>query len=169
MRKRRVELEQAVIACAREWRGLDEVTTHIASLEEALDYADAFYARFGDAVDALNEFEAAELTGAGARWVNGSPETSRGAAGLAVPVQGSARHQIIGALAHVARMSEPGYTDAQMEHLLRRSHQTVSSARNWLVEAGWVIDSGKRRMTPSHRAAVVWKLSDAGWHKLKEG
>jgi hypothetical protein len=155
VRRKRIELEQAVIAAAREF------TLHRARMVGERGLANA--------VDALNEFEAAELTGAGARWVNGSPETSRGAAGLAVPVQGTARHQIIGALSHVARMSSPGYTDAQLEHLLNRSHQTVSSARNWLVEAGWVIDSGVRRRTPSKRLAVVWMLSDDAWRKLRDG
>ncbi len=163
MRKRRVELEQAVIATARDcvamcstWNGLGppKVQEYFKRLETALTY--------------LNEHEAAELTGAGARWVEGSPETSRWAAGLAVPVQGSARHHIVGALSHVAELSRPGYTDEQLERRLGSSHQTVSSARNWLVEAGWVVDSGHRRLTRSGRKAVVWTLSEAGWARLTE-
>lgn len=153
MRRKRVELEQAVLTAAREW----------ATRGSAYEFA------LADAVQALNEYEVSEISGGGARWVEGSPETSRGAAGLAWPVQGSTRHQIVGALSHVAHMARPGYTDAQLEHLLRRSHQTVSSARNWLCEAGWVIDSGTRRLTPSKRKAIVWMLSDAAWTKLKEG
>jgi hypothetical protein len=157
MRRKRVELEQAVITAAREWRNSagSTVTAQVVSLIAA--------------VDALYAYEVAELTGAGARWVEGSPETSRGAAGLAVPVQGSARHRIVAALTQVPRLALPGYTDAQLEHVLGGSHQTISSARNWLCEAGWLIDSGVRRLTPSKRPAVVWKLSEAAWDRLREG
>lgn len=142
MRKKRVELEQDVIIAAR-------------TLTSSSGWGS------GDlkaAVKALDKFEAAELTGAGAKYTAGS-DTSQAAAGLAVPVQYSARQQIIKLLAH---LGELGLTDDQMETRLRRSHQTVSSARNWLVEAGWVRDSGQRRKTRSGRMAVVWMLTDTG-------
>jgi hypothetical protein len=37
----------------------------------------------------------------------------------------------------------------------------VSSARNWLVDAGWLRDSSHRRMTRNGRDAIVWELTDA--------
>lgn len=170
MRRKRVELEQAVITAARAYVKADQaMRMEEDELGLTIAAADDAFKHLANVMEELDEFEVAELTGGGARWVNGSPETSRGAAGLAVPVQGSARHKIVAALSHVGRLAHPGYTDAQLEHLLGASHQTTSSARNWLVEAGWVIDSGVRRLTPSKRQAVVWMLSEAGWAKLREG
>jgi hypothetical protein len=72
-------------------------------------------------------------------------------------------------LADTGRLAWPGFTDAQLEFRLNKSHQTVSSARNWLVEAGWVVDSGMRRKTLSGRKATVWMLSPAGHARLREG
>jgi hypothetical protein len=168
VRRKRVELEQAVIACAREWRTLNAKTVTMG-LVEALEYAEAFYARMEVAVDALNEYEAAELTGAGVPYAAGS-DTSHLSATLCIPVQGSARHAIVGLLSNVSELARPGYTDEQLERRLHRPHQTVSSARNWLTNAGWVIDSGVRRKNASStRQAVVWQLSPAGWAKLREG
>lgn len=150
MRKKRVELEQAVIVAAR------EVVRHYFSRfePETNKYTDDLVG----AIETLDEYEAAELTGAGAKYAAGS-DTSQAAAGLASPVQYSVRQQIIKQLAY---LGELGLTDDQMEKRLGRPHQTVSSARNWLVEAGWVRDSGQRRKTRSDRMAVVWTLTDAG-------
>jgi hypothetical protein len=57
-------------------------------------------------------------------------------------------------------------TDDELEQRSGNSHQTISSARNWLVEAGWVQDSGKRRNTRSGRQAVVWELTPAGQRQI---
>lgn len=116
------------------------------------------------AVDALDAYEAAELTGAGARSVRGAPETSAEAAGLAEPLQFSARSRIIRCLLRMG-----GATDDELERQMSNSHQTVSSARNWLVEAGWVRDSGLRRKTRGGRLAVVWELTPAGRQQWKGG
>lgn len=153
MRRKQIELEQAVIAAAHNLR----------------DNKPGCVTEFKDAIDALRAYEAEQVTGAEARWAEGSPETSREAAKLAWPVQKSCRLDIIALLANVPATAHPGYTDAQLEHRLKRSHQTVSSARNWLVQAGWLRDSGVRRFTPSHRKAVVWMLTDAAVRQLKEG
>lgn len=156
MRKKRVELEQAVIAAARTWARSGWPSDPSASAD------------LSHAVIALNEYEAAEITGAGARWVEGSPETSEQAARLAAPIQGSTRHAIIGQLMHLPPMARPGLTDEQLERRLGMKHQTVSSARNWLTEAGWLRDSGIRRRNTSRRPAVVWELTPAAWRRLKE-
>lgn len=162
MRTKRAELEQAVIVAARRWR--DETSApwgaHVsyAHVERVLS----------EAISALNAHEAAELTGSGARWVEGSPETSKEAAALANPVQGSVRRAIVALCAHT-RPPEAGFTDAQLERRLNRTHQTVSSARNWLVNAGWLQDSGRRFPTPSGRMAVVWELTSAAHRQLTEG
>jgi hypothetical protein len=161
MRSKRVELEQAVITAARHWRtpiNGDDAWAESVRQRVGLDLMDA--------VDALDEYGAAEISGGGVPWAKGS-DTSRNSAALAVPLQRSTRHAIVAMLVNVPRMAAPGYTDAQMERRLNKSHQTVSSARNWLVQAGWVIDSGERRPNPSGRPATVWALSTAGQAKLK--
>jgi hypothetical protein len=116
-----------------------------------------------DAVRALDAYEAAPITGAGARYVHGSPETSAAAAGLAAVVQKSARYEVVRFLEHRGR------TDDELESLTGRPHQTISSARNWLVQAGWVQDSGNRHKTRSGRPAVVWVLTRAAYEQLKGG
>lgn len=166
MRKKRAELEQAVIAAARNLNGV-RLEYGRTGEPETYDQFIAALAALGDAIVALDNYEAAELTGEGAPWARGS-ETSRTAASLAVPVQASAREQIIAFLAAVPPMAHPGYTDEQLERRLNRPHQTVSSARNWLVNNGWVRDSGERRPTRNGRMAVVWQLTPAGLAKLKE-
>jgi hypothetical protein len=167
MRKKRVELVETVVIAARHWRQLWATSVTAApGWTEGYAHAEVELAR---AVKALDEYEAANITGAGARWVEGSPATSRAAAGLAAPVQGSTRHEIVGLLATVPLSAQPGYTDDQLERRLNKSHQTISSARNWLVEAGWCRDSGQRRLTMrGRRAAVVWELTPAGHAALQE-
>lgn len=155
MRTKRAELEQAVIVAARAW-------AHRGSPCESQE-GDLL-----DAIFALEGYDAAELTGSGARWVEGSPETSKDAAALANPAQGSVRRAIVALCAHT-RPPEAGFTDAQLERRLNRTHQTVSSARNWLVNAGWLQDSGRRFPTPSGRMAVVWELTAAAHRQLTEG
>lgn len=166
MRKKRVELEQAVIAAARANRRANATYANEGGADNYANQIAAAYA-LDDAIVALDNYEAAELTGEGAPWARGS-ETSRTAASLAVPVQASAREQIIAFLCAVPPMAHPGYTDEQLERRLNRPHQTVSSARNWLVNNGWVRDSGERRPTRNGRMAVVWQLTPAGLAKLKE-
>lgn len=105
-----------------------------------------------------------EVVDSPGRWVEGSPETSAAAA-LSLPNSGSVRKAIIMELAmcHMASfLDTQGLTDEEIERRLRRSHQTCSSARNWLLNAGWIIDSGYRRRTSNRRDAVVWQLSPAG-------
>lgn len=151
MKRKREQLRENVIIAAREdmlsggWR----------------------HQQVHDALKALDDYDAAELTGQGARWVEGSPETSQEAALKAAPLQFSTRSTIIHILA--GEPGHGGYTDEMLEVRMQRKHQTVSSARNWLVEAGWVRDSGLRRKTRSNREAVVWELTPAAWRKWKEG
>lgn len=122
-----------------------------------------------DLSQAVEEYEAAltPVSGADAPWAEGS-DTSRYAAKLAWPTQNSTRLAIVAMLASCPPSAAPGYTDRQLEARLNRSHQTVSSARNWLCLAGWVEDSGERRWT-NKRPAAVWQLTDVARQALKEG
>jgi hypothetical protein len=89
----------------------------------------------------------------------GAPEPSHAAArrmsGLPV---GIVRSRVFVA---VARAAAAGATDDDLERHLQKPHQTVSSARNFLVAEGWLEDSGRTRMTRSGRAATVWVVATA--------
>ena len=52
-----------------------------------------------------------------------------------------------------------GFTDDEIEQILEKSHQSISSARRGLSKNGVVVDSGKRRPTRSGCDAIVWKVN----------
>lgn len=52
-----------------------------------------------------------------------------------------------------------GLTDFDLETATGRSHQSVSAARNALMMAGLVTDSGKTRPNARGNASIVWMLS----------
>lgn len=60
-----------------------------------------------------------------------------------------------------------GLTSHELEERLRKPHETVSPAVNWLVGVGWLRDSGKQRRTLAGRYATVWSLTDAGFNRLR--
>lgn len=146
-----------------------------AVIDEARKVVDNFdacgWTHWGDLVDAVKALNAhvAAMSGRGARYARSGPETSEQSARLAGLVQRTVREQIVALLAHVPPLAAPGYTDLQLEKRLGASHQTVSSARNWLVETGWLEDSGQRRKNPSGRMAAVWQLTPAGRAQLAKG
>lgn len=160
MRKKKIELEQAVIRAARAWCDVlrdprAEMYTQSQDLE--------------DAVQALDAHQPVKRLDAPGRWVEGSPETSAAAAQLARPALTSTRHAIICQIAvHGAHPAGRGLTDQELEHRLKRSHTTVSSARNFLVEGGWLQDSGYVRKNTSGRDAVVWELTPAARDDMSE-
>lgn len=108
------------------------------------------------AVLALDAYVPSEITGEGALANRNAPDTAHEAAALAHLVQNSVRHKI------VQQLAQTSSTDEELEWSLSGKHQTVSSARNWLVKTGWVRDSGHRRFTQFSRMprrAVVWELT----------
>jgi len=52
-----------------------------------------------------------------------------------------------------------GMTCDELERALHRSHQSVSSAVNYAETAGWIRDSGFRRLTRSGSKAIVFTPS----------
>lgn len=174
MKSKRRILEEAVLRMAITAAHKFDTVTAFGATDAPADIltlvADDETAALRDLSLAVAEYEAvlpAPVSGADAPWAEGS-DTSRQAAKLAWPVQGSARLAIVALLAGVTPSARPGYTDRQLEQRLGRPHQTVSSARNWLCEAGWVEDSGVRR-SYNNRPATVWRLTEAGHQALKEG
>ena len=160
-RSRKVQLEQDIVTAAREWvaagenyvnRYLEEVTLKLA-------------------VAAL-DIHLLGIEGTVGAYGQNSPDTSVAAAHLAISRQGSVRHRIIAELYAdhhtLERYAGPqGITDDAIERRLRIAHSTASSARNWLVNAGWLHDSGFRRKTAAGRNAIVWALTPAALAHLR--
>lgn len=101
-----------------------------------------------------------------------SQTTAHLAAELIVPDQESIRYDLL--MQYRVRVVAfgqnddlaSGLTDSEMEFVLRKPHETVSSARNWLMHAGFIHDSGVKRRNPSKRPAIVWTLTPAGLRAL---
>ena len=58
-----------------------------------------------------------------------------------------------------AAISRQPLTDFDLEDLLGRTHQSVSAARNALMMAGLITDSGERRKNRRGNNCIVWMLS----------
>lgn len=85
-------------------------------------------------------------------FVRGSA-TSEAAAEAIGEVTGHLRRMVFELL---GEHLQGGLTDHQMQELLVMNPSTQRPRRVELVDQGFVIDSGRRRLTPSGRAAVVW-------------
>lgn len=159
MRTRRAELEQKLIRAAIDF-GESEV-------HQIIPYGTPEAAALYQAITDYTEHINTNLDGRGA-FVPGV-DTSENAALSYMPRAGSFRRRIIDEIRSVGFWSTnnwgekraAGLTDDELERRLRAKHTTVSSARNYLVEAGWLTDSGARRDTAGRRPAIVWQLTDA--------
>jgi hypothetical protein len=105
------------------------------------------------------------------RYTNGTTsarDTSIAAAKTNLPLKGSMRRTIVQTV--VAHYCEyrVGMTCAELEARLRKTHQTVSSAVNYAETAGWIRDSGQRKLTPSKAKAIVWEPTEAATTAIKE-
>lgn len=49
-----------------------------------------------------------------------------------------------------------GLTDEELERILGMKHQSVSAARNVLMNKGWIINSGRTRPNLNGNSAIVW-------------
>jgi len=157
VRKKQIELEQAVIRAARAYVSGSWSASSSATLSEAVAASRAL----SEAVAELDAHKPARRLDAPGRWVEGAPETSERAAQLARPALATTRRQIIEQIAAYGQGEMRGFTDQELERRLKKSHTTVSSARNFLVEGGWLCDSGYVRKNMSGRDAVVWELTPA--------
>jgi hypothetical protein len=159
MRRKRVELESAVVRCAQNF---------IASRSpmQPTGTFDAYLSLSG-AVDDLNAYLPLEpVPHQRGAWVEGSPETSRAAA-LVMP-RGKVTSRVLAHIRNAHWHGAVGSTDAAMEKALHLPHQTLSSARNALVNGGWLMDSGLRRQNPSLRFAAVWTLTPGALAALEQ-
>ena len=155
MQSKRRQAEQAVVAAAREWAlNANGLTTR----QSAILY---------DAVDALEALDLADIANdsAGAYGRN-SPETSVFAAESVRMRTSSTRQAIVNALIAARGTDLIGLTCSEMERRIRKAHTTTSSQVNYLMNGGWIEDSGFRRDTPSGRPAIVWKLTEQAFQHL---
>ena len=102
------------------------------------------------------------ITDSDGAYVVGSPETSRRAAKALFPKSGSVRRKV---LDDIWNRRDGLATDEMIERSLGGKHQTVSSARNWLMNAGWVEDS---RLRTADKKAVLWQLTEAAKAHIRE-
>lgn len=152
MRSTKTRLEQEVIKNARIYaKSLDSGDWIL--LMAAIRDLDDYLADISDKAGAFNP---------------GSP-TSEAAALSSRLIAGSARHRIVSEIRSVGFNSALiGLTDDELERRLNKPHTTISSARNWLVQAGWLTDSGVTRLTRGRREAAVWKLTEAAERAVRE-
>ena len=155
--RKRVELEQAVIRAARTWRAL---ATTAGPGGSAL-YMWPYEQDLVDAIGALDAIPASEITvRRGASNADG-PDTQIEAGHLAGYVLRGVRLAIVDELVAESYRHRPGLTTQDLERRLNKPHTTTSSACNGLLNSGWIMDSGQRKLTPSKRQAIVWTLTPA--------
>ncbi len=85
------------------------------------------------------------------------PETSRAAADAIKPHAGLLRERVY---RFIAGRGPHGATDPEAAAVLGLQPDTARARRVELRDAGCLVDSGQRRMTPSGRAATVWVATD---------
>ena len=93
-------------------------------------------------------------------------DTSANAANRMVPLAGSLRRSILIELYRRRNHPTPGASDDRLERALGRPHTSVSAARKFLYDTGWVVDSGARAETRAGREAIVWVLAPGSTEAL---
>ena len=86
------------------------------------------------------------------------PGTSR--AIVAAIREGSVQDEILDWFISDSANGGDGLTDDDLEIVSKRSHQSVSAARNHLVKRGYLTNSGKTRKNRWGNDAVVWSYTD---------
>ena len=79
--------------------------------------------------------------------------TSRKSAEKVLPNTGSIRRKVYDT---IKSNDGYGYTDYELETVLKGSHQTISASRRSLVLDGFLVDSGKTRKNENRNDCIVW-------------
>lgn len=82
--------------------------------------------------------------------------TSKATAEKIMPRTGSMRRLVY----ETINQRTDGYTDYELEAVLKSSHQTVSASRRSLVIDGFLIDSGKTRKNSLGNDCIVWVVAN---------
>ena len=91
------------------------------------------------------------------------PSTSRAAARLAFPKQGTVKLRILAAL----RLCDDGATARQLSELTGLEYTTVSTRITDLIDGSWLYRTGTTRRTSTGRQAVVVAVTDLAREKLE--
>jgi hypothetical protein len=84
---------------------------------------------------------------------NKAQGTSRKSAEKVLPHTGSIRRLVFDT---IKSNNDYGYTDYELEMVLKGSHQTISASRRSLVLDGFLVDSGKTRKNQNNNDCIVW-------------
>ena len=82
---------------------------------------------------------------------------------LTRPDAGTQRMKV---LKTIARAGKRGLTDAETASRLGMIESSIRHRRHELVEDGWVVDSGKKRVFDDRRESTVWTLTEVGRSQL---
>lgn len=98
------------------------------------------------------------------------PDTQHHAAATTAMLRSRTRRDVVVQLLLTRRQPwAVGLSCQILEGRLRAEHTTVSSAVNWLLNHGWIEDSGNRKKNRSGRPAIVWQLTPAAIEATKGG
>jgi hypothetical protein len=86
------------------------------------------------------------------------PDTSHIAGARALPKSGTKKKLIYDL---IVGAGSNGMCDHELEIQTGFRHESVSATRNYLMNDGWIVDSGKRRQTPQGNPAIVWVSHDS--------
>lgn len=153
---KRREAERAVVRCALEAREqVGDYLTHMTMLIERnpgfpgqrwnLDVE--VLGALLSAIDTLRDLPTLGIDQPRPAVRDDATDTSRAAARRVAVTHGTKRRTIY----ELVGQRQQGLTDKELEHLTGWPHETVSAARNSLVENGWLYDSGLRRPR-----SIVW-------------
>jgi hypothetical protein len=99
----------------------------------------------------------------------GKTDTSREAARIASLRAGTARHDVLAAIAKASTGWDRhgfgpivGLTDDELDACLPHGPNTVRPRRVECVRNGWIVDSGQRRNSVNGLACIVWVATPAG-------
>ena len=83
------------------------------------------------------------------------PETSHQAADEHQDIRANDRRRAL----EIDRAHPEGLTDHELGALMGRQQTSAGKRRCELRDAGYIVDSGQRRPTPSGSTAIVWKIN----------
>ena len=85
------------------------------------------------------------------------PDTSHAAAAAIAPVTGKIRQEVY---AYAVERGPDGFIDDELEEAFPdAAYSSYRKRRGELVEAGRIVDTGKRRPNPRGRQCVVWAVA----------
>lgn len=88
--------------------------------------------------------------------------------GASLPKRGYMRRRLLDILVAHHHHFHDGLTCHELEARTNGSHQNVSPQVNYLETAGWIRNSGRTRLTPSKREAIVWEPTEAALAAVRD-